>query len=191
MRGRADGKARCNSCESSRRGTPGICGDTPAAESEPTIEHAALRDWFNALPEPFRGYVHWLDTNADPSWNIRDAVCWKENALACGARIAELEHELAAAGMRAEQNLQDAKELDRKFLSEWRTRVASERELAAAQTDRDFFDAERIKECEANDALRAAIDAAVLELTRYADHEVSDAPINALSDLRAAQKAAQ
>lgn len=55
------------------------------------VEHKLLVDWINSLPEPFRGFVHALETNADPSGNIRDAVCQRENAEALAARVRELE----------------------------------------------------------------------------------------------------
>jgi len=44
-----------------------------------------LCDWINSLPEPFRTFVMRLETDADPSGNIRDAVCQKENAMALAA----------------------------------------------------------------------------------------------------------
>lgn len=70
------------------------------AQRPPQFDNAKLRDQFNALPEPLRGWVHWLDTNADPSGNIREAVCQRENAKALALRVEHLEfvaHTVAAA----------------------------------------------------------------------------------------------
>lgn len=65
----------------------------PVPETTPPdfgVEHRLLVDWINSLPEPFRGFVHALETNADPSGNIRDAVCWRDTAEALAKRVGEL-----------------------------------------------------------------------------------------------------
>jgi hypothetical protein len=59
-----------------------------------------FKDWtptpenINALPDPIRQYIHDLETNADPSGNIRDAICQRETAMALAKRVEELEKAL-------------------------------------------------------------------------------------------------
>lgn len=69
------------------------------------VEHKLLTDWINSLPEPFRGFVHALETNADPSGNIRAAVCQRENAEALAARVKELETQLETRDARIAEAL--------------------------------------------------------------------------------------
>lgn len=56
-----------------------------------------LIDWENSLPEPFKTYVARLHMVADPSSHVRDAIFWKETAMALAARISELEQEQSDA----------------------------------------------------------------------------------------------
>lgn len=71
------------------------------------VEHKLLTDWINSLPEPCRSFVCALETNADPSGNIRDAVCQRENAAALAARVAELEAGLNDTELRQQELEED------------------------------------------------------------------------------------
>ena len=50
-----------------------------------------------ASPESVRRYLMELETIADPSCLVRDAMAWQENALALAVRVRELEAELAGS----------------------------------------------------------------------------------------------
>ena len=59
------------------------------------IDATDLAVWMNGLPEPYRSYVMWLETDTDPAGNIREAACQRENALALAVMVRELKEELA------------------------------------------------------------------------------------------------
>lgn len=56
----------------------------------PTVEE------FEALPRAVQRYIMALEQQTIPASAVRDAIVWKENALALVVRIRELEGELAA-----------------------------------------------------------------------------------------------
>jgi hypothetical protein len=56
----------------------------------------------NALPNPIRRYIHDLESNADPSGTIREAICQRENAMALAFRVKELEAEIETLRVKEE-----------------------------------------------------------------------------------------
>ncbi|HWA29073.1 MAG TPA: hypothetical protein VG734_25710 [Lacunisphaera sp.] len=49
----------------------------------------------DALPESVRAYIMELEQQTVPNSAVRDAIVWRENALALAVRVRELEAELA------------------------------------------------------------------------------------------------
>lgn len=129
-------------------------------ESTHEIDHKLLCDWVNSLPEPFRTYVYRIETDANPTDNIRDAVCWKENANALAARVAELEENLETALSSHRKQADRIAELLRQptdALREWCAVATPElaqdirdflngRELEAACCERVWDERNRLKE---------------------------------------------
>jgi len=52
---------------------------------------------FEALPEATRRYIMALEQQTVPSSAVRDAIVWKETAIALAVRVRELEAELASS----------------------------------------------------------------------------------------------
>jgi hypothetical protein len=58
------------------------------------VAPAPTTDEFEALPPATRAYIMALEQQTVPASAVRDAIVWRETALALAARVRELEAEL-------------------------------------------------------------------------------------------------